>query len=117
MESLRDIARLEFLRDIAHGLVVNEQLPARVQAAIDSIGGPHDLRLRTTIRRDDVDVWTSFLLVCNYYETMLRGGNDVYRLMALAGKPCDIRTDTRADAEAAHAAMCATVEAVLRGAR
>jgi hypothetical protein len=37
--------------------------------------------------------------------------------MALAGKDCDVRSDTRAEAEAAHAAMCATVEAVLKEAR
>jgi hypothetical protein len=92
-------------------------LPAHVQTAIASIGGPRDLRLRTTLRRDDTCVWTSFLPVCGYYETMLRAGNDVYRLMALAGKDCDTRTDTREDAEAAHAAMCATVEAVLKEAR
>jgi hypothetical protein len=92
-------------------------LPAHVQTAIASIGGPLDLRLRTTIRRDDVDVWTSYMLVQRHYETMLRAGNDVYRLMALAGKDCDTRTDTREDAEAAHAAMCATVELVLKGGR
>ena len=92
-------------------------LSALATAAIASIGGPHDLRLRTTIRRDTIDVWTSWLPVCGYYETTLRTGNDVYRLMALAGKDCDIRTDTRAEAEAAHAAMCATVESVLKEAR
>ena len=92
-------------------------LSALAHSAIASIGGPRDLRLRTQLRRDDVDVWTSFLPVCGYYETTLRGGNDVYRLMALAGKDCDIRTDTRAEAEAAHAAMCATVEAVLKESR
>ena len=92
-------------------------LSALAQTAIASIGGPADLKLRTTLRRDDTCVWTSWLPVCGYYETMLRGGNDVYRLMSLAGKDCDIRTDTRADAEAAHAAMCATVEAVLQECR
>jgi hypothetical protein len=92
-------------------------LSALAQTAIASIGGPHDLKLRTTLRRDDTCVWTSWLPACGYFETMLRGGNDIYRLMALAGKDCDIRTDTRAEAEAAHAAMCATVEAVLKEAR
>lgn len=92
-------------------------LPEHVRTAIASIGGPRDLRLRTTIRRDDVDVATSWLTVCGYYETTLRAGNDVYRLMSLAGKDIDIRTDTKAEAEQAHATMCATVEAVLAGAK
>jgi hypothetical protein len=89
-------------------------LSALAQSAIASIGGPDDLKLRTTIRRDDVDVWTSWMPVQRRYETMVHT-QDAAVLTAVCrdgGKP-DVITDTPQAARDMHEVVCAQVRRVL----
>jgi hypothetical protein len=89
-------------------------LPAHVQTAIASIGGAHDLKLRTTIRRDDVDVWTSWMPVQKGYETMVhtQDGAIIEAVCRDGGRPYQ-QTDTPQAARDMHEAVCAQVRRVL----
>ena len=60
-----------------------------------------DLRLRTTLRRDDVEVWTSWLPVARVYETMLRAPDDVMARVS----DIEIQTTHRGTAIENHEAM------------
>ena len=51
-------------------------LSPRVRDAMASIGSDRDLRLRTTLR-DDVHVWTTWLPVQAYYESIVLAPRDV----------------------------------------
>lgn len=89
-------------------------LPAHVQTAIASIGGDNDIKLRTTIRRDDVDVWTSWMPVQKGYETMVhtQDGAVIAAVVRDGGRPYQ-QTDTPQAARDMHEAVCAQVRRVL----
>lgn len=89
-------------------------LSPTAHAAIASIGGAHDLRLRTTLRRDDVDVWTSYDSAGGFYESMVRAPEDVYAAMGAVRMPTASRYATRAEAEAGHAQVCTRVGLLLQ---
>jgi len=89
-------------------------LSPRVQTALALIHTDADLRLRTTIRRDDVDVWTSRDLSAGFYETSLRAPDDVLGAMGARRLSIDVRTDTPVEAIAAHDAMVRLVTALLQ---
>jgi len=93
---------------------MSPDISPRVQAAIASIGSPSDLRLRTTLRRDDVDVWTTWLPVQGYYETFVVSlPPDLAAAMKAHQLRDCVRYDTKDDAERGHEAMCGHVLAVL----
>lgn len=66
-------------------------------------------RGRTTIRRDDCDVWTTYLPTYRRYETMARVPDDVRAQLAQV----EVMTDSRAEAEAMHVLMCRRVEVAI----
>jgi hypothetical protein len=89
-------------------------LSALAQTAIASIGGAHDLKLRTTIRRDDVDVWTSWMPVQRRYETMVHTQTAaVLTAVCQDGGAPETWTDTPQAARDMHEAVCAQVRRVL----
>jgi hypothetical protein len=85
-------------------------LSALAQSAIASIGGPRDLKLRTTLRRDDVHVWTTYLVVHRVYETLVLAPEDL--LTALDGAACAQYTERDA-AIVGHEDTVTRVQALL----
>jgi hypothetical protein len=82
-----------------------------VQAALSSIGVPRDLRLRTTLRRDDVNVLTDWMPTYATYETLVQAPAT---LMDLLGWEHEITVyATRDEAIAKHEVMVTRVQAVL----
>jgi hypothetical protein len=84
-------------------------LSASAMAVIASLG-TKDLRLRTTLRRDDVHVWTSWLPVQGFYETTI----DAPEALLDAIRETTARTDTRRDATLMHEVMIAITRHALR---
>ena len=86
-------------------------LSALAQSAIASIGTDRDLRLRTTLRRDDVHVWTTWLPVKGCYETIVFAPADVLARV----RDSEIQTETVQAARLMHGTICDHVEECLRG--
>jgi hypothetical protein len=69
---------------------------------------------RTTLRRDDVDVWTTWIAGANCYETVVWTPTAlVVAALALAHIPLVQWTESPEDARAQHEAVCTTVAALL----
>ena len=93
------------------------RLSDRVLAAIAAIDSPADLRLRTSLRRDDVDVWTTFLPVSSTYETLLQAPPVIARAMHRRGWSTDVVYRDRDAAIAGHEVMCGRALEVLAALR
>jgi len=87
-------------------------LSPRVRAAIGLVGSDRDLRLRTTLRRD-VQVWTTFLVTAEVYETFVLAPRDVCEAMTRHAIPASMQYPTKDQADRGHAAYCGHVIAVL----
>ena len=79
-------------------------------AALATIDSADDLQLRTTLRRDDVHIWTTRDLVKPRYFTLAKLPDD---LLEAIGYEDEVVTYSATDAHAAHDAMVARLRRLL----
>lgn len=84
--------------------------PNAARAIAHAIETQDTYAARTTIRRDDCHVWTTYNPVARRYDTLARVPADVLAAMAYDE---EIWTDTAAEAKDAHDYLCRRVEQAL----